>query len=91
MRGCISERRRIKSDGKSKKFSVANGNCSWQLNKRHLFQLFAKYYLKRAWKDTLLFAYCVLKGMDFELDMKILAQISCCNGVTKRAFYSSLK
>jgi hypothetical protein len=52
MRGCISERRRIKSDGKRKKFSVANGNWSWQLNKyqwkRYLLQLFAKYYLKRA-------------------------------------------
>jgi hypothetical protein len=69
MRGCISERRRIESDGKRKKFSEANGNCTWRLNKfqwkRHLLQLFVKYYLKKVLKNALLFAYCVLKRMDF--------------------------
>jgi len=42
MRGCISERRGIKSDEKRKKFSEANGNCTWRVNKyqlkRHLLQ-----------------------------------------------------
>jgi hypothetical protein len=32
MRGCISGRRRIKSDGKRKKFSEADGNCTWWFN-----------------------------------------------------------
>jgi len=50
MRGCISERLRIKSDGKRKIFSESKGNCTWRFNKyqwkRHLLQPFQNITLK---------------------------------------------